>query len=99
MSLTGRPSLGAAVGQGTVPRKDDEKADYSSRSPTPDLFVKLDVYVPGTDIVSLLVPDSPLEKQTSDMRVGEGYMPLCYIHGDSSLCRGSSFNLGSQPTP
>lgn len=48
---------------------DDEKASFSSRGPTFDQLVKPDVYAPGTDIISLSVPGSPLERELPENRV------------------------------
>lgn len=81
-------TVGSADDKGTVPRKDDEKADYSSRGPTPDLLVKPDIYAPGTNIVSLSVPGSPLEKKLPEERVGEGYIRLSGTSMATPICAG-----------
>jgi serine protease AprX len=54
-------TVGADSDQGTVTRRDDVMADYSSRGPTAvDFAAKPDVVAPGTGIVSLSVPGSTL---------------------------------------
>jgi serine protease AprX len=52
-------TVGANSDQGTVTRRDDIMASYSSRGPTAhDYAAKPDVVAPGTGIVSLSVPGS-----------------------------------------
>ncbi|MEW6319977.1 MAG: S8 family serine peptidase [Acidobacteriota bacterium] len=54
-------TVGAVNGRGTVDRRDDTVATYSSRGPTAfDLAVKPDVVAPGNRIVSLAAADSLL---------------------------------------
>jgi serine protease AprX len=69
-------TVGAVDDRNTVDRKDDEKASFSSRGPTLDFLVKPDIYSPGTDIISLNVPGSPIDKQLPEKRVGEHYIAL-----------------------
>ncbi len=69
-------TVGAMDDENTLTREDDEVARYSSRGPTIDLRMKPDIYSPGTDITSLTVPGSPLEKELPEQLVGEDYIRL-----------------------
>ncbi|SDW79438.1 serine protease AprX [Marininema mesophilum] len=69
-------TVGSADDKNTPKLKDDVKASYSSRGPTLDFLVKPDIYAPGTNIISLLAPGSPLEKQMPENLVGEHYISL-----------------------
>lgn len=60
----------------TIGAADHEVASFSSRGPTPDGFMKPDLYAPGTDIISLNAPGSELESQFSDKRIDEHYIRL-----------------------
>ncbi|MCS1352026.1 S8 family peptidase [Mechercharimyces sp. CAU 1602] len=72
----------------TPERSDDERASYSSRGPTIDWLVKPDIYVPGTDIVSLSAPDSAIEKQLPENRVGKTYIRLSGTSMATPICAG-----------
>lgn len=69
-------TVGAADDRNTADGRDAIQAPFSSRGPTIDLLVKPDVYAPGTKIISLSVPGSPIEKQLPENRVGEHYIHL-----------------------
>ncbi|GGA50732.1 serine protease AprX [Kroppenstedtia guangzhouensis] len=81
-------TVGAADDRNTPDDSDDIKASYSSRGPTVDLLVKPDVYAPGTHIISLSVPDSPLERQLPENRVGEHYINLSGTSMATPFCAG-----------
>ncbi|EGK11196.1 subtilase family alkaline serine protease [Desmospora sp. 8437] len=81
-------TVGAADDRNTPDDSDDIKASYSSRGPTIDLLVKPDVYAPGTNIISLSVPDSPLERQLPENRVGEHYINLSGTSMATPFCAG-----------
>lgn len=69
-------SVGAADDQNTLERADDEIADYSSRGPTIDAFVKPDIYAPGTNIIAPLAPGSTIAAQLPEMIAGGDYIQL-----------------------
>ncbi|OYD07003.1 S8 family peptidase [Paludifilum halophilum] len=81
-------TVGSADDQDTIERGDDEKAPYSSRGPTLDLLVKPDIYAPGTNIISLSVPDSPLEEELPENRVGDYYISLSGTSMATPVCAG-----------
>ncbi|MFC4559745.1 S8 family peptidase [Virgibacillus kekensis] len=69
-------TVGSVNDQNTLERADDVIANYSSRGPSIDFFVKPDVYAPGTNIIAPLAPGSSLEKQLPEMIVDEDYIQL-----------------------
>ncbi|PTX60741.1 serine protease AprX [Melghirimyces profundicolus] len=81
-------TVGAADDRNTVDRADDVKAPYSSRGPTIDLLVKPDVYAPGTHIISLSVPGSPIEEQLPENMVNEHYISLSGTSMATPFCAG-----------
>lgn len=81
-------TVGAMDDRNTENPDDDEKAPFSSRGPTPDAWVKPDIYAPGTDIISLSVPGSPLERQLPENRVGEHYISLSGTSMATPFCAG-----------
>ncbi|QKY71406.1 S8 family peptidase [Lentibacillus sp. CBA3610] len=81
-------TVGASADQDTVDRSDDEIAEYSSRGPTIDEFVKPDIYAPGTDIISLLAPDSALETQMAEQVIDENYIQMSGTSMATPICAG-----------
>lgn len=69
-------SVGAMDDKNTVSRGDDTVADFSSRGPTIDGFVKPDVLAPGVNIISLRSPGSLLDKTMKSNRVETYYFSL-----------------------
>ncbi|MCU9614550.1 S8 family peptidase [Caldibacillus lycopersici] len=69
-------TVGAANDRNTIGLQDDVPADYTSTKPTVDGFIKPDIAVPGTDITSLLSPNSLLANQHPESRVGPHYLTL-----------------------
>ncbi|SOC37672.1 S8 family peptidase [Salinicoccus kekensis] len=69
-------TVGAVDDQDTVERSDDAIADYSSRGPTIDAFVKPDIYAPGTDIISLRSPGSHSEMELVEQIIDEHYIQM-----------------------
>jgi serine protease AprX len=78
-------TVGASSTQGTVDRRDDKMALYSSRGPTMiDFAVKPDLVAPGTGTVSLAAQDSVfyLTKTTylvSSLRLSSLLSPMPYL--------------------
>src|SRR5699024_4741775 len=72
----------------TVDRADDEIAEFSSRGPTIDEFVKPDIYAPGTDIISLLSPGSAAETQYAEQVVDENYIQMSGTSMATPICAG-----------
>lgn len=60
-------TVGASDDHNTLTKADDNVADFSSRGPTPKGHTKPDVIAPGTEIMSLNVPGSELDKQAQQM--------------------------------
>lgn len=69
-------TVGSTDDKNTVEREDDAIADYSSRGPTIDSFIKPDVYAPGTNIIAPLAPGSQLEAQLPEQIIDGGYIQL-----------------------
>ena len=66
-------TVGALDDFGTIDRRDDIVAGYSSRGPSRfDLLVKPDLAAPGTRIISLRVAHSTLDRLLPDSRVDAG---------------------------
>jgi serine protease AprX len=66
-------TVGAADLGGTVSRRDDVVAEFSSRGPTVDGVAKPDLVAPGTSIVSVRAPDSWADLDRPEARVGRAY--------------------------
>ncbi|MFC3040403.1 S8 family peptidase [Virgibacillus xinjiangensis] len=81
-------TVGSTMDQNTEERSDDHIADYSSRGPTVDSFIKPDIYAPGTDIISLLAPDSTVEHELPEQVVDENYLQLSGTSMATPICAG-----------
>lgn len=81
-------TVGAVDDQDTVERSDDEIAEYSSRGPTIDHFVKPDIYAPGTDIISLLAPNSAVETELAEQLIDEHYIQMTGTSMATPICAG-----------
>ncbi|WP_156856390.1 S8 family serine peptidase [Oceanobacillus sp. AG] len=81
-------TVGSTDDQNTLDRADDRIADYSSRGPTIDSFVKPDIYAPGTNIVSLLAPGSSIETELPEMIRDEKYIELSGTSMATPICAG-----------
>jgi serine protease AprX len=81
-------TVGSTDDQDTLNRMDDVIADYSSRGPTIDSFVKPDIYAPGTNIISLLAPGSALESQLPEMIIKENYIQMSGTSMATPICAG-----------
>jgi serine protease AprX len=81
-------TVGATDDRDTVERTDDEIAEYSSRGPTIDQFVKPDIYAPGTNIVSLLSPDSTVAAERAEQIVDEHYIQMSGTSMATPICAG-----------
>ncbi|WP_051428333.1 S8 family peptidase [Bacillus sp. J33] len=69
-------TIGAANDRNTIPIQDDIPGNYTSSKPTIDGFIKPDIAVPGTNITSLMSPNSTLANQLPQNRVGAHYLTL-----------------------
>jgi len=70
-------TVGAMRTWGTDSRNDDRVAPYSSRGPTfHDRIVKPDIAAPGSNVVSLLSPNSLLANANPNLVVDSGHMML-----------------------
>lgn len=69
-------TIGASDDKNTLERADDDIADFSSRGPTPGGVTKPDVVAPGTDIVSLRVKGSYLDKMAGEGVINDSYISL-----------------------
>lgn len=67
---------------------DDSIADFSSRGPTIDGLTKPDVVAPGVNIVSLRSPNSMLDKQNKEARVGSLHTSLSGTSMATPICCG-----------
>jgi serine protease AprX len=82
-------TVGASSTEGTVDRRDDKIADYSSRGPTMiDFAAKPDLVAPGTGTVSLATQNSLLyltktQFLVSGKRLGLLYQPYLSLSGTS----------------
>ncbi|BCU82565.1 serine protease AprX [Polycladomyces abyssicola] len=69
-------TVGATDDHSTVDNSDNTIASFSSRGPTIDGIVKPDLVAPGSQITSLRVKRSYLDKMSPDRRVGDNYTSL-----------------------
>ena len=81
-------TVGSTDDLNTLDRGDDYIADYSSRGPTIDSFIKPDVYAPGTNIISLLSPGSGIESELPEMIVDDHYIQLSGTSMATPICAG-----------
>ncbi|WP_052345863.1 S8 family peptidase [Paucisalibacillus sp. EB02] len=69
-------TVGATNDRNTFNIQDDTPGEYTSSKPTVDGFIKPDIAVPGTNITSLLSPNSTIAFQHPQNRVGPHYFTL-----------------------
>ncbi|WP_085990992.1 S8 family peptidase [Oceanobacillus senegalensis] len=81
-------TVGSTNDQNTLERADDVIADYSSRGPSIDYFVKPDIYAPGTNIIAPLAPGSMTESQLPEMIVDGDYIQLSGTSMATPICAG-----------
>lgn len=81
-------TVGAADDQDTVDRSDDTIAEFSSRGPTIDQFVKPDIYAPGTDIISLRAPGSAAETELAEQIIDDHYIQMSGTSMATPICAG-----------
>ncbi|MFC3419950.1 S8 family peptidase [Salinicoccus hispanicus] len=81
-------TVGASDDQDTVERSDDAIAEFSSRGPTIDQFVKPDIYAPGTNIISLLSPGSAVETELAEQIIDEDYIQMSGTSMATPVCAG-----------
>ena len=81
-------TVGALDDVNTKSINDDIVANFSSRGPTIDDIDKPDVLAPGTNIISLRSPNSTLDKQNRNLRVGTQYFSLSGTSMATPICCG-----------
>lgn len=81
-------TVGAIDDKNSANFEDYEVADFSSRGPTIDNLTKPDVMTPGANIISLRSPNSTLDKQLRNARVGNDYMSLSGTSMATPVCAG-----------
>jgi serine protease AprX len=86
-------TVGATQDKETVDRSDDEYAFYTSRGPTVNGFVKPDIAAPGSNITSLLAPNSTLVQQFPNNRVGNVYFTLSGTSMATPIAAGAAAQL------
>jgi serine protease AprX len=82
-------TVGAINDVGTTSRSDDQYAEYTSRGPTVNGFIKPDIAAPGSNITSLLAPNSTLAQQFPGNIVGKQYFILSGTSMSTPLCAGA----------
>lgn len=86
-------TIGALDDANTIPRSDDRYAAYTSRGPTIDGFIKPDLAVPGTGIISLLSPHSRLAAQFPGNIIAAWYLALTGTSMATPICAGAAAQL------
>lgn len=81
-------TVGALDDKNTVTTGDDSIASFSSRGPTIDGLTKPDLVTPGVNIISLRSPNSYIDKNNKDARVGEWYTSLSGTSMATPVCAG-----------
>ncbi|MFC7373106.1 S8 family peptidase [Fictibacillus iocasae] len=81
-------TVGALNDQNTQSRADDVPSLYTSVKPTFDGFIKADIEVPGTNITSLLAPNSFLVQQNPQNIVAPNYFKLTGTSMASGIATG-----------
>ncbi|WP_096271127.1 S8 family peptidase [Paucisalibacillus globulus] len=69
-------TVGATNDRNTIHEQDDTPGEYTSSKPTLDGFIKPDIAVPGTNIISLQSPNSTTTIQQPQNKVGPHYFTL-----------------------
>ena len=93
-------TVGAVDQMGTLVAGDDREAEWSSRGPTLDRFMKPDLLAIGIDVVSLRVPGSFLDKWYAyeTTTFGSSYIKLSGTSVSSAVVSGmSALILGQSP--
>ncbi|QNO14557.1 S8 family peptidase [Alkalicella caledoniensis] len=81
-------TVGAIDDNKTTTPTDDSVANFSSRGPTPDGYVKPDVMAPGVDIISLVSPRSLMDKQNKNGRIENWYVSMSGTSMACPICAG-----------
>jgi serine protease AprX len=89
LSLT----IGAINDRNTLQKSDDIRAPYTSSKPTIDGFIKPDIAVPGSNIISLFAPNSTLANELPQNRIGNAYFQLSGTSMATGLASGISAQL------
>jgi serine protease AprX len=86
-------TVGAINDFNSVDRSDDVYANYTSRGPTVNGFIKPDLAAPGSNITSLISPNSTLANRFPGNRVGNQYFILSGTSMSTPLCAGACAQL------
>ncbi|MFA1819536.1 S8 family peptidase [Virgibacillus oceani] len=86
-------TVGAADDHNNTDRSDDTVADFSSRGPTIDGYMKPDLLTPGVEVVSLRASGSFLDKTNKSARVGSSYTSLSGTSMATPICAGVAAQL------
>jgi serine protease AprX len=81
-------TVGALDDKNTTGITDDTIASFSSRGPTPDGLTKPDLVVPGVNIIAPRAPNSYLDKNNKNARVGQWYISLSGTSMATPICAG-----------
>lgn len=81
-------TVGAIDDKNSLNFSDYGIANFSSRGPTIDGLIKPDVVCPGTNIISLRSPNSTIDKQNKNARVGTDYFSLSGTSMATPICAG-----------
>lgn len=81
-------TVGAIDDKNSTNFADFSIASFSSRGPTIDNIVKPDLLCPGTNIISLRSPNSTIDKQYKNARVGSHYISLSGTSMATPVCSG-----------
>jgi serine protease AprX len=86
-------TAGAINDRNSIDRTDDTIAAYTSRRPTINGFIKPDIAVPGSNITSLLAPNSTLANELPGNIVGSQYFTLSGTSMATGIASGISAQL------
>lgn len=81
-------TVGALDDKNTTGITDDTVSSFSSRGPTPDGLTKPDLVAPGVSIIAPRSPNSYLDKNNKNARVGEWYTTLSGTSMATPICAG-----------
>ena len=86
-------TVGSFADQGTLATNDDRESIFSSRGPTRDGFAKPDVLAPGEHIVSLRVPGTALDRDSSTDLPRGPYARLTGTSASTAMVAGAAADI------